>query len=119
MLSIIIVKVQTNLNNNTINFRAQQETLALTIINRFKNISKFYNRVYKKWKIWCNRLKYNNDDLVHKSKFVRFLIEKIIVRSLKSSKKRKQDKINIAKNFFLSTNIDDKNANASSQTFKY
>lgn len=40
--------------------------------------------------------------------------------SLKSNfKKRKQDKINIAKSLFLFAKIDDKNANTSSQTLKF
>jgi len=47
------------------------------------------------------------------------LIEEMIARSLKSLKKRKRDEMKIAKNLFLLANIDDENANASSQTLKY
>ncbi len=104
---------------DTTNFRAQQGALALTITNRSKNISKFYDCVYKEWKTWCDRLEYDDDNLVHESKLVRFLIEEMIARSLKSLKKRKRDEMKIAKNLFLLANIDDENANASSQTLKY
>ena len=85
-------KYQINLDNDTANFRAQQAALGLSQTHRPKNTSRAYDRHDKEWKDWCTRLQYDDGDIVHESKLVRYLSEEVINRPVKPSKrKRKQE----------------------------
>ena len=45
------MQIESNLNNDTANFRAQRAALALTQINRPKNTEQVYSGKIKEWKV--------------------------------------------------------------------
>ena len=117
-------KLQINLNNDTTNFKAQHATLNLTQIHRPRNITKAYERVWKKWKVWCEKHKYDDDDIVHESKLVRFLQDEIINRSLKNQfKKRKHQQKTSINDFVIVAKLATKNLDVEKmideRTFQY
>ena len=105
-------RLQINLNNNTINFKVQHAVLNLTQIHRFRNTAKAYERVWKEWKIWCEKHKYDDGDIVHESKLIRFLQNEVINRFLKNSfKKRKHKKEELINDFVIVAKLATKNLN--------
>ena len=85
-------KYQINLNNDTVNFRAQQTALRLFQIHRSKIISRAYDRHDKEWKNRCIRFQYDDDDIVHEFKLIRYLFEEVINRLVKSNKRKRKQK---------------------------
>ena len=85
-------QIQINLSNDTANYRAHQAALSLAQTNRPKNTSRAYNRICQEWRDWCCSHQYDDGDLVHEHKLVRFMTEAVIDRPLrKQQKKRKRD----------------------------
>ena len=100
--------LQINLDNDTANFRTQHSALVFAQTHRPKNTQKAYNRVCKEWKSWCERLQYDNGDLVHEAKLVRFLFDEVINRSLRILfKKRKHDETESDANLVLTAQLAD------------
>lgn len=115
-------QVQINLDNDTANFRAQQAALALAQTHRPKNTTKAYTRVEKEWRAWCLSRQFDDGDLVHEAKLVRFLTEEVVNRPLKSSpKKRKREEETptmdtLNEDLFLPEDVDE---DAAPQTLKF
>ena len=94
-------RAQINLENDTANYRAHQSALALALTYRPQNTSRAYGRVEKEWTKWCNRCSYDDGDLVHEGKVVRFLSEEVVNRSLQTAgrkRKRGEEKTNAVDN---------------------
>ncbi|KAG6089519.1 hypothetical protein E4U15_002551 [Claviceps sp. LM218 group G6] len=83
-------QLERNLNNDTADFRAHQAALNLTQTNRPKNTSRNYDSIAKEWRKWCSRYHYEDGDLVHERKLVRFTTEEIINRLLRKQKKKRK-----------------------------
>ena len=88
----MIDRIQINLNNDIANFRAQQSILSLIQTNRLENTKKAYDFHHKKWKEWCLLKQYDDDDIIHEIKLIKFLTKKIITRSLRDRQKKKNKK---------------------------
>ena len=88
----MIDRIQINLNNDIVNFRAQQSILSLIQTNRFENTKKAYDSHHKEWREWCFFKQYDDDDIIHEIKLIKFLTKKIIVRSLRDRQKKKNKK---------------------------
>ncbi|CCE31025.1 uncharacterized protein CPUR_04876 [Claviceps purpurea 20.1] len=82
--------LERNLNNDTADFRAHQAALNLTQTNRPKNTSRNYDPIAKEWREWCSRHHYEDGDLVHERKLVRFMTEEVINRPLRKPKKKRK-----------------------------